>query len=69
VQCTARIGATSVASIGVRPTIDSEGQPLLEVFLFDFDETIWPPRDGRIRAKLRDEEKYDTLDALTRNSR
>ena len=49
---------------------DSEGQPLLEVFLFDFDETIYGHRvTVEFVHKLRDEEKYDTLDALTRQIR
>ena len=54
----------------MRPTVDSHGQPLLEVFLFDFDETIYGRRvTVEFVHKLRDEEKYDTLDALTRQIR
>jgi riboflavin kinase/FMN adenylyltransferase len=61
---------TGVASIGVRPTVDSNGQPLLEVFLFDFDETIYGRRvTVEFVHKLRGEEKYDTLDALARQIR
>ena len=56
-----------VASLGVRPTVKHDGQPLLEVFLFDFDETIY---GRRVRVeflhKLRDEEKFADLAALTR---
>jgi len=59
-----RIGA---ASLGVRPTVDQSGRPTLEVFVFDFDEAIY---GRRIRIeflhKLRDEERYPDLDALTR---
>jgi len=56
-----------VASLGVRPTVAAAGEPLLEVFIFDFDRTIY----GRHVAiefvhKLRDEERYPDLDALTR---
>ncbi len=59
-----------VASIGVRPTVKQEAKPLLEVFLFDFDETIYGRRvTVEFVHKLRDEEKYDTLDALTRQIR
>jgi len=59
-----------VASVGVRPTIAQNGKPLLEVFLFDFDETIYGHRvTVEFICKLRDEEKYDTLDALTRQIR
>ena len=43
----------------------ADGKPLLEVFLFDFDETIYGRRvTVEFLHKLRDEEKYDTLDAL-----
>jgi riboflavin kinase/FMN adenylyltransferase len=56
-----------VASLGVRPTIDENNtEYFLEVHLFDFDQLIY----GRhlqvdFLHKLRDEEKYDTLEALT----
>jgi len=56
-----------VASIGVRPTIDNHGKALLEVYVFDFDEPIYGRRIGvELLHKLRDEARYDTLDALTR---
>jgi riboflavin kinase / FMN adenylyltransferase len=59
-----------VASIGVRPTVKTDGKPLLEVFLFDFDESIYGHRvTVEFLHKLRDEEKYETLDALTRQIR
>jgi len=55
-----------VASFGVRPTVDN-GAPLLETYIFDFDEDIY----GRsliveIVAHMRPELKFDDLDALTR---
>ena len=54
-----------VASLGVRPTIDDRGKPILEVFVFDFDETIYGRRmTVEFLHKLRDEEKYDDLAAL-----
>ena len=53
------------ASLGVRPTVTSAGRPSLEVFLLDFDGSIY---GRRIRVdflhKLRDEEKYSSLEAL-----
>jgi riboflavin kinase/FMN adenylyltransferase len=59
-----------VASIGVRPTVKQDAKPLLEVFLFDFDETIYGRRvTVEFLHKLRDEEKYETLDALTQQIR
>ena len=55
-----------VASLGVRPTIEPEGKPILEVYLFDFEDSIYGHRiTVEFLHKLRDEEKYDTLDALT----
>ena len=56
---------TGVASIGVRPTITERGVPLLEVFLFDFNDTIYGKRiTVEFLHKLRDEERYADLDAL-----
>jgi riboflavin kinase/FMN adenylyltransferase len=54
-----------VASIGVRPTVGGV-EPLLEVWLFGFDEDIY---GATIRTELvqylRAEEKFDNLDLLT----
>jgi len=59
-----------VASIGVRPTVKQDAKPLLEVYLLDFDETIYGRRvTVEFVQKQRDEEKYDTIDALTRQIR
>ncbi|MFO1414159.1 MAG: bifunctional riboflavin kinase/FAD synthetase [Burkholderiales bacterium] len=59
-----------VASLGVRPTVERNGRPLLEVFIFDFNETIYGRRvTVEFLHKLRDEEKYDDLAALTRQIR
>jgi riboflavin kinase/FMN adenylyltransferase len=56
-----------VASVGVRPTVSISGIPLLEVYIFDFDEAIYGRRVGvEFLHKLRDEERYPDLDALTR---
>ena len=61
---------TGVASIGVRPTVSASGVPLLEVFIFDFDEVIYGRRVAvEFLHKLRDEERYGDLDALTRQIR
>ncbi|MGH8111753.1 MAG: bifunctional riboflavin kinase/FAD synthetase [Rhodanobacteraceae bacterium] len=54
-----------VASLGVRPTIAGGGEPLLETYLFDFDKDLYGQRlEVEFVAKLRDEEKFDGLDAL-----
>jgi riboflavin kinase / FMN adenylyltransferase len=56
-----------VANLGVRPTVLQDAKPLLEVFLFDFDQTIYGRRvTVEFLHKLREEERYDSLDALTR---
>ena len=54
-----------VASLGVRPTVNQVSQPLLEVHLFDFDGDLYGRRMAvEFVAKLRDEQKFDGLDAL-----
>ncbi|MGH8216588.1 MAG: bifunctional riboflavin kinase/FAD synthetase [Rhodanobacteraceae bacterium] len=54
-----------VASLGVRPTIAGDGEPLLEAHLFDFDGDLYGQRiEVQFVAKLRDEEKFADLDAL-----
>lgn len=54
-----------VASLGTRPTVHENGNPTLEVFIFDFRDDLY---GRRLRVdflkKLRDEEKYPDLDAL-----
>jgi riboflavin kinase / FMN adenylyltransferase len=55
----------AAASLGVRPTVKVGGQPVLEAFVFDFDESIYGRRIGvEFMHKLRDEARYDDLDAL-----
>jgi len=61
---------TGVASLGVRPTVKSGALPLLEVFLFDFDASIYGRRiTVEFVQKLRDEERYPDLETLTRQIR
>jgi riboflavin kinase/FMN adenylyltransferase len=61
---------TAVATLGVRPTVSDAGVPLLEVFIFDFDDVIYGRRIAvEFVHKLRDEERYPDLDALTRQIR
>jgi riboflavin kinase/FMN adenylyltransferase len=56
-----------VASLGVRPTVRAEPRPLLEVFVFDFDASIYGCHvTVEFLHKLRDEERYPDLAALTR---
>ncbi|HQU50464.1 MAG TPA: bifunctional riboflavin kinase/FAD synthetase [Casimicrobiaceae bacterium] len=59
-----------VASLGVRPTLTDAGRPMLEVFLFDFDQTVYGRRVVvEFLHKLRDEARFPDLDALTRQIR
>ncbi|WP_062310453.1 bifunctional riboflavin kinase/FAD synthetase [Polynucleobacter sinensis] len=56
----------AVASLGVRPTVEDQGRVLLETHIFDFNKEVY----GKIITvelleKIRDEEKYSNLDALT----
>ncbi|WP_417502593.1 bifunctional riboflavin kinase/FAD synthetase [Marinobacter sp.] len=53
-----------IANIGLRPTVDGK-QPALEVHLFDFTGTLYGQRiDVVFRHGLRDEEKFESIDAL-----
>ena len=56
---------TAVASVGRRPTVKENAAPLLEVHLFDWNGDLYG-RHLRVTFlhKLRDEQKYDSLDAL-----
>jgi riboflavin kinase / FMN adenylyltransferase len=55
-----------VASFGRRPTFDN-GAPLLEVFLFDFKGDLYGNRlDIAFIGFIRDELKFDSIDALIR---
>ncbi len=56
-----------VASLGVRPTVKHDAKPVLEVHLFEFAQQIY---NKHLRVeflqKLRDEEKFSGVGALTR---
>ncbi|MEM9172885.1 MAG: bifunctional riboflavin kinase/FAD synthetase [Pseudomonadota bacterium] len=55
-----------VASIGTRPTVGGEGV-LLEVFVFDFTGDLYGKRlRVTLKARLRDEQHFDDLDALVK---
>jgi len=66
-SCARDTGASlpGVASLGLRPTVGGR-EPLLEAHLFDFDGDLYGCRLAvEFVAKLRDEEKFASLDALT----
>ena len=61
---------TGVASLGVRPTVKTGARPLLEVFIFDFDDAIYGRRIAvEFLHKLRDENRYADLPTLSRQIR
>ena len=54
-----------VASFGRRPTVDEDGAPLLETFVFDFSGDLYGETcEVSFFGYLRGEEKFDGLDAL-----
>jgi len=64
------VGRAGAASLGVRPTVKAGAKPLLEVFIFDFDQPVYGRRVVvEFLRKLRDEERYANLDTLTRQIR
>ena len=57
-------GAAGVASLGFRPTVNGT-EPLLEVHVFDFAGELYGRElEVEFVAKIRDEEKFASLDAL-----
>jgi riboflavin kinase/FMN adenylyltransferase len=51
----------------VRPTVAHGGEPLLEVYLFDFDAEIYGRRIAvEFLHKIRDEARYPDLHSLSR---
>lgn len=53
------------ANVGVRPTLGGGHKPLLEVHIFDFSNTLYGECIRVIfRSKLRNEEKFESLEAL-----
>ncbi|HET6971145.1 MAG TPA: bifunctional riboflavin kinase/FAD synthetase [Phenylobacterium sp.] len=57
---------SGVANIGVNPTVQGVTRPLLEVWLFDFDEDIYDRIiETDLITFLRPEEKFAGLEAMT----
>ncbi len=56
-----------VANIGTRPTVSGDTRYLLEVHLFDFQDTIYGEHvEVEFRRKLRDEQRFDSFEQLRR---
>jgi riboflavin kinase/FMN adenylyltransferase len=59
------VAMPAVASLGTRPTVDGK-EVLLEVHVFDFAGDLYGREiEVEFIAKLRDEVKFDSLDAMT----
>ena len=60
----AHVAYAGVSSLGVRPTVGGK-EPLLEAHVFDFDGSLYGRElEVEFVAKIRDEEKFASLDAL-----
>lgn len=54
-----------VASFGVRPTVEEDGAPILETFVFDFKGDLYGQNcQVHLVSYLREEQKFDDLDSL-----
>ncbi len=54
-----------VANVGIRPTVGGQTQPVLEVFLLDFNRSIYGKEmEVVFLHKLRNEQKFASIDAL-----
>ena len=66
--CQVRLGdrfRPAAVNIGYRPTVTEDGDALLEAHILDFDEVLYGKNIEIIfRLKLREELKFDGLDAL-----
>ena len=59
-----------VASFGRRPTVEAQGEPLLETFLFDFEDDLYGETCAvSLFAWLRGEERFADMDALAAQMR
>ncbi len=54
-----------VANVGIRPTVDGAGLPLLEVHLFDFEQEVYGAQIGvTFIEQIREEKKFSSFDEL-----
>lgn len=54
-----------VANIGTRPTVQGDGKPHLEVHLLDYEGDLYGQRLTVVfHEKIRDEQRFDSLEAL-----
>ena len=60
------LAVMGAASVGVRPTVKTNGAPLLEVYLLDFQGDLYGRRIVvEFVERIRAEEKFDSLELMT----
>jgi riboflavin kinase / FMN adenylyltransferase len=63
-------GHPALVSVGVRPTFHERGRVLVEVYLLDWDGDLYDAiLDVELHDRLRDERRFDDVDALVRQMR
>ena len=63
-------GHPALVSVGVRPTFHDDGRVLVEVYLLDWDGDLYDATlDVELVARLRDEQRFESTDALVRQMR
>ncbi len=63
-------GHPALVSVGVRPTFHDDGRVLVEVYLLDWDGDLYDATlDVELLARLRDEKRFDSTDALVAQMR
>jgi riboflavin kinase / FMN adenylyltransferase len=60
----------ALVSVGVRPTFHDDGRILVEIYLLDWDGDLYDATlDLEIDARLREERRFDSVEALVRQMR
>lgn len=63
-------GHPALVSVGVRPTFHDDGRVLVEVYLLDWDGDLYDALlDVELVARLREERRFDSTDALVAQMR
>ena len=63
-------GHPALVSVGVRPTFHDDGRALVEVYLLDWDGDLYDTEmTVELDARLRDERRFDSVDALVNQMR
>ena len=63
-------GHPALVSVGVRPTFHDDGRVLVEAYLLDWDGDLYDTTlDVELVARLRDEQRFESTEALVRQMR